>query len=599
MDLRLARAHVALIADEGAWRELPARIARDPVLARIAEATRARVRTHFASPPITHVLVGKRQLTSARLFLGRILDLATVARLDNDAAAATRAKEELLLAASLPSWNPDHFLDVGEYALGAGIGLGWLRDALSEAETERVAKALVERALRPSFEGTPHMLRWLGGTSNWTQVCHAGLVAAALAVADREPALAARTVARAIAEQAGPATAYAPDGAYAEGPIYWGYGTSFQVVMISLLEAATGSDHGLADFPGFLASADYLAQMVAPSGRFFNYADSREQVPALPVLHWFAARRGEPGIAAAELRRLERGTWDSGIMSRPEYERLDALALWWRAWSPVADGDATAGGDADSAAREMPRVWWAGGETPVGVARTAWGDPQAAFVAVKGGRASTSHAHNDAGSFIYEAGGVRWALDPGMQEYHELEAAGVQLWDFSPGGERWKVFRLGAESHNLLRFDDAQPDVLAAATLRAWGDRGFELDLVALHAPRVQSAVRRVELAEDGALLVEDVWRAGEAAVLARWQWLTRAEVEPVADGALLRQDGRALRLRVEEPTADGEWSLVVESVEGLLRPTDAPCPGWKRLTFRVSTGARAEGRIKIAAALV
>ncbi len=587
-DTRQIRAHAALIADDGAWAQLPARIAADPVLARVAEATRARVRAHLAAPATEHVMEGQRRLTSARLFLGRILDLATVARLGRDARAAARARDELLAVAAMPCWNPDHFLDVGEYALGAAIGLAWLRDALTEAEAERVATALIDRALRPSYEGTPFMLRWLGGTSNWTQVCHAGLVAAALAVADREPELAARTVARAIAEQEGPARAYAPDGAYVEGPTYWGYGTSFHVVLVSLLEGATGSDHGLASYPGFLESADYLAHMIAPTGRFFNYGDSRESVPALPVLHWFAARRGDPAIAAVELRRLEAGARDLAGELRAVYERLDSLALWWHRPS----GRASAVGSA----RSLPLRWFGGGETPVGVARTGWGDPRAAYLGIKGGRASSSHAHLDAGAFVYEAGGVRWAIDPGMQDYHSLESLGVRLWDGSTDGERWRVFRLGLESHNVMRFEGAPTSVEAGAELSDAGER-FEVDLAPLHAPVLAAMTRSAALAADGALTIEDRWTTTGAPVVARWQWLTRARVERAADGVVLRQDGQALRLRVTgaEPAA---WSIVVEEAADLLAAYDEPCPGLSRVTIRVPTPAGSGARLRVEARL-
>lgn len=579
-----------LFADEGDWRALPARLAADPVLRRIADATRERAREHLAAPLVVHVLEGTRRLASARRFLGRVLDLATVFRLDGDAAAAERACVELSAVLDLPDWGTHHFLDVGEYALGVAIGYDWLSDAIPSAERDRVERALIERALRPSFEADAFSLRWLGGTSNWTQVCHAGLVAAALAVAHRAPELAERTVARAIADQAGPASAYAPDGAYAEGPTYWTYGTTFEVVLISMLERARRSIHDLADAPGFLTSADYIAQMITPTGRFYNYGDTREVVPPMPVLHWFAARRGEPQLAEAELRRLETGARMSDAELRPEYERLDALALWWRA-TPKAETTC-------QGARTLPRRWLGRGENPVAVARTAWADPSAAFLGIKGGRATTSHAHLDAGSFVYESGGVRWALDLGMQDYHSLESAGVQLWDGSQDGERWRVFRLGPEAHNLLRFDRLVPDVNGMATVDETVEGGFEVNLTAVHAPELAVVIRQARLTDDGTLWLKDSWTAADGPTRARWQWLTEAEVELTANGALLRQDGLTLALRVHTPAA-GDWSIAEEAVPSLLRPTDAPCPRVRRITITVPCAAHARGHIAVEARLV
>ena len=43
----------------------------------------------------------------------------------------------------------------------------------------------------------------------------------------------------------------------------------------------------------------------------------------------------------------------------------------------------------------------------------------------------------DAGSFIYERKGIRWAIDLGMQNYLSLESRGINLWDQSQEGQRW------------------------------------------------------------------------------------------------------------------------------------------------------------------
>lgn len=56
----------------------------------------------------------------------------------------------------------------------------------------------------------------------------------------------------------------------------------------------------------------------------------------------------------------------------------------------------------------------------------------------------------DAGSFVYEKNGVRWAMDLGMQNYFSLESKGVDLWNQSQEGQRWDVFRLNNMAHNTL-----------------------------------------------------------------------------------------------------------------------------------------------------
>lgn len=59
--------------------------------------------------------------------------------------------------------------------------------------------------------------------------------------------------------------------------------------------------------------------------------------------------------------------------------------------------------------------------------RGGWNSKEDSYLAVKGGSPLTSHAHMDAGSFIYERKGIRWAIDLGMQNYLSLESRGVNL----------------------------------------------------------------------------------------------------------------------------------------------------------------------------
>ena len=85
--------------------------------------------------------------------------------------------------------------------------------------------------------------------------------------------------------------------------------------------------------------------------------------------------------------------------------------------------------------------------------RGGWDSKEDTYLGVKGGSPSTSHAHMDAGSFIFERDGVRWAMDLGMQSYITLESKGVDLWNMSQNGQRWEVFRLSNIAHNTLTIN--------------------------------------------------------------------------------------------------------------------------------------------------
>ena len=227
--------HPRLLAYPGDWKRLQAQIAADPVSARLWSALQRRAQVLLAEPPLTRTLTGRRLLTVSRQALERIGALALVAKVGGDVAIAERARSEVLALARFLDWNPSHFLDVAEMSLAVSIGLDWLHDGFAAAERDEIATALRDKALRPSLDKMVRSNWWLEAAENWVQVCHGGLCAAAIAIADREPDLADFILERALEKLPAAAATYAPDGAYPEGPMYWSYGTSYHVVLAAAL----------------------------------------------------------------------------------------------------------------------------------------------------------------------------------------------------------------------------------------------------------------------------------------------------------------------------------------------------------------------------
>ena len=57
----------------------------------------------------------------------------------------------MLEVSRFKDWNPSHFLDTGKMAMAVAIGYDWLFDELSGQEKQILRKALVEKAITPSF----------------------------------------------------------------------------------------------------------------------------------------------------------------------------------------------------------------------------------------------------------------------------------------------------------------------------------------------------------------------------------------------------------------------------------------------------------------
>src|SRR5690606_32910983 len=99
------------------------------------------------------------------------------------------------------------------------------------------------------------------------------------------------------------------------------------------------------------------------------------------------------------------------------------------------------------------RMWVGQGEAPVALMRSSWTDKNGIFLGFKGGSASTNHAHMDIGSFVMEAEGRRWSLDPGMQSYGALEARGLSVFGKGQNADRWKIFRMTNYVHSTLTIN--------------------------------------------------------------------------------------------------------------------------------------------------
>ncbi|MEZ0607751.1 heparinase II/III family protein [Fibrella sp. WM1] len=521
-----------------------------------------------------------------RAVQGRILTLAMSYRLTRDNRFFNRAREELLQLAALPDWAPNHFLDVGEGALAAGVGLDWLYDELTPTDREQITQTIIKNALLPSLNVPEGKGSWVDGDFNWNQVCHGGLSIAALAIAEREPELSRQIMNRAIKNLPHAGAVYAPDGAYPEGPSYWSYGTTFHVLLIDALRSALGSSYGLEQFPGFLKTADFNLQMVGPSGLDFNYSDYHVETQNEPIMLWFARENHRADLARqeiADIQTLYRSAM-TGVESPVHENRHTPLELIW--WNPAL-GTKSAG--------SSPLHWTSTGVLPIAVMRSSWTDPLGTFVAIKGGTPNHSHAHMDVGSFVLEADGVRWAIDLGTESYDKMRAAKLDLWNYAQTSTRWTTFRVGPDGHNILRVNGAPQLTSAKATIEALpvrgGAVGNSLDLTPLYADQVAKAKRTVRLQADRSVTLEDEWTTKDKPVSVAWQWLTKASVSRIPNGLLLQQDGQSLELLF---SSLGTYQIDIEDVSQARNPQDSPNPGVRRLVVRLETPSESAAKLQV-----
>lgn len=536
---------------------------------------------------------GVSNMGTSRNVQGRLLSLALAYRIFGEERYLARAKEELLALAAIGNWGTGHFLDVGEAALAAGVGYDWLYNKLTPDERKRVAEAIKTKGIIPGLEAKERGETWVTGNFNWNPVCHGGLIVGALAVAEEEPELAKAMVHRAVSNIPAAGLAYGPDGSFAEGPSYWSYGTTFYVIAVEALRSVLGTSYGLERLPGFLKTADYRVQMVGASGEDYNYSDYHVERQNEPVMAWFGRELKRPDLMQDERTHLanlfeanqRKGTVAKGrktVLSR----HLPLELLWWDPSLLQTKG-----------MQAPPLQWTAGGEMPIAVMRTAWNDTGATFVALKGGTPDNSHGHMDVGSFVLEAGGVRWALDLGTESYDKMRQAKLDLWNYSQTSNRWTTFRAGPEGHNILRFNGERQLIHGKGQIRQLalkgGAMGAEADLTTLYAKWAKGVSRKVMINTDRSVTVHDSWTAGDSAVTVSAQWLTKAAVTKTADGLLLQQGGRTLHLKIAVPH---EVSVDVQDVSKSGAVQDSDNPGLSRIVFTTKTGAGEKGSFNITA---
>ena len=508
---------------------------------------------------------GRRLLEQSRYTLERIFFCAYAWRMTGKEMYLSRVREDMLTVCAFPDWNTKHFLDTGEMALAVALGLDWCWGGLSE-DIRNEAAAALERFALGRYKG-----EWFTTQeTNWNQVCYCGLVAAAVAAYEWYPSVSRELLESAVADNRKAMKMYGPDGVYPEGYVYWSYGTGFEVMLLEILNGVYGSDAGLSGAPGFLDTGTFMKYMTGTSGKSFNYADSEEEPVPLYAMWWFAARQSRTDLLASELSLLRGGKY---FVDRD-----------WMRFAPFAA--CMASKFSMSCGRTKPgkaKMFSGEGPVPVVLVRTGWkGSPEERYLAFKGGSASYNHGHMDAGSFVYDAFGLRWACDLGTQPYAEVEkalkAAGGYFWSMKQHSYRWKVFRMSNYAHNTLTVNSQQHNVAGRASLVKVVDtdvaRGGTLDLTPVFAGQLASAVRTIYLRDDDYLYVADslVALPGTPSKV-EWRMVTDASAAVTDKGIELNQEGRRMLLSAVCDNPAVHLSYMTWPAEG-GREWDLPNPG-------------------------
>ena len=524
--------HPRLILKKGDIEAVKQKVEADQPLRIVHDVIERRANEFIPLEPTKYRMVGKRLLGRCRAVLERVCYCSYMYLVSGDEVYARRAEKEMLAAADFVSWNPSHFLDVGEMVTALAIGYDWLYDWLSPESRKVIEDAIIEKGLRAS----DNKRWWSKSHNNWNQVCNGGLVMGALAVYERVPEEAQKVIAEALQGNPKAQEAYGPDGVYPEGFGYWEYGTWYEVMLIESLRTALGTSCNLEKAPGFLESAKFMNFMVAPTGAVYNFSDCTNPMNVVnPLLYWFALETGDMSLVWQDRQTLLNEEQFRGINRQAPIAMLFAARCDTKNIKPITE-----------------KCWYGDGCQPLFLYRSNFDSKEASFLGIKGGSPMNSHAHMDSGSFIYEWGGVRWAAELGSQDYHSLESKGIGLWKKGQQSDRWRVYRLNNYSHNTLTINEQLHQYKGMATMekvvKKKKSQGAQFDLSSLFVD-TKSVKRTITIDHTDKLTCIDQIEAYNRECKVRWNMCTFAKARIVDETTIsLTQDGKEVLLRAVSP---------------------------------------------------
>jgi hypothetical protein len=580
LQTKLRKKAPRLVATPEQLKTLKNKLKTDLVIQNIYTALRLNADSIQAKPLLERVVVGRRLLSTSREMLYRMNTLGLVYAVEKDKKLLNRINDEVIAVCNFSDWNPSHYLDVAEMCMAVASALDWTAGDLPAATITLAQKSLIEKGINPSYNPKGNV-GWINNRNNWNQVCNGGMIAASLAIAETDPALAAKTISRALDGMPNALAEYAPDGVYPEGATYWSYGTSYSVLTSMMLENAFGTDFGLAAYPAFLESATFYTLSMAPSGMFYNFADCGDDRGKNGdfTLAWFANKTGN-----ARFFEKERFLIPAKNIGKISY--LAGPGIIWLAHLQA------------NKASMLPTAWKGEGANPVVIFTGGENDPHQYYFGGKGGRGTVNHGNMDGGSFIFELNGVRWSVDPGNQNYHDLEKTGFNLWASCQNCQRWTLLTKNNYGHSTLTVNDALHVVNGMAKLTDFKNGAqpeATFDLTPTFAGQLKNAQRRFVKNSAQSLLIEDDVTTDTMTKMVAWQMLTTAEVELVKGGAILKQAGKKLKINnLSHPNV----SFSVVSLYPAPLQLDRQMEGLKRLEIRIPAYLFENGKGKIAVQL-
>lgn len=443
------RPHPRIMTTSAQWDCLPDRIANDAYLTVWNYTIFQNATTWAGMGPVKYVtdggIAGSGILDPAREVQMRVKTFAYAYHLSgNDTKWRDLAWDELYAASGNDSahpwgagnpptqvWNPTHFLDLAELTAAFAIGYDWLYYAWTPKQRTDLAWSIVTQGLQngvQAYQPNNEWSWWQSTNGNWNCVCNSGLLLGALALGNEDPS---GSAAQSIMGSTIPnmknncMQAVYDDGTWTETANYWYFGTDGLARAYSALMTATGGDQGLmAANPNWSKTGAFHMYVSGNAGMFF-YGDNgpnKYSTNANGMFLWSTMAK-EPSYA---------------LFQRDRADAADPLSMFWYDTS-------NKGGFWNG----LPLDQYFGNEDGPWVSmRSSWTDFSGTYVAMKSSNATGHQTHGDldAGDFVIDALGTRWAGEFGSGNYLSTDYFKSEAQD----AVRWEYYRKGTQGQNTI-----------------------------------------------------------------------------------------------------------------------------------------------------
>lgn len=328
----------------------------------------------------------------------RIANNALVAWLEDDEEAIAAARQAMLDVAAWSRWEPPWFTAMGQQTyypaglLAAAVALGYdlLYDRLTDDERGRIRRALLERAIVPTWREYVLDNRLMANTSNWISHTVGGAILAAAAIAGDGTAEEAASVhlplnGLLLKIEAHMAASFLADGSYGEGISYLEFDLDTLGPMLYAVERVLGQSYW--SRTAVLDSLAYpLHTLAQPPSESLDQGDTHP--PAGHGIGPVVYRSEDPIIRWYGQRFEPRTIWDFMAFTEQIAPR-----------APSGHGS---------------RLFHVKGNA---VFRTGWQEDDA-IVLFRAGP-TFNHNHNDQGAFLVRNFGEQLATEAGWSDYYK------------------------------------------------------------------------------------------------------------------------------------------------------------------------------------